>query len=178
VKLISDYPQVIQLRRSDDVAASKRMRVSASNADLSKLRSDRRKYGDGVNRVEQIENPLWELRIPGRAFDRETGKRDTGIDSSSVDELRKNVASHARMFLAERTERSRLSPAVTRYVSASVAHLQCCYEGPVRPCEGPVSRRTLNMRAGVGAATRDSTRVLTSGPDSRRGREARDGPEV
>lgn len=45
-------------------------------------------------------------------------------------------------FLAGRTNLriTNLSPMVTMYVSASVAHLQRCYtgRGPARPCEGPV----------------------------------------
>lgn len=59
---------------------------------------------------------------------------------------------HARTFAARRTpdEPANLSPTVTRYVSASVVHLQCRYggRGPARACEGSC-RCALNMRAGV-----------------------------
>lgn len=72
--------------------------------------------------------------------------------------LERGTSTRARSSHAgDRRDLANLSPTVTRYVSASVAHLQCCYGACEDPC-----RCALNMRAGVGAAMRDSTRVLTS----------------
>lgn len=86
--------------------------------------------------------------------------------------LEKSVTSRSSAHVprSRRTDDLRITKPVSRWLPGTFPRVLRIYNVVIRGA-GPLDRAkapcALNMRAGVGAAMRDSTRVLTNGPSSR-----------
>lgn len=86
--------------------------------------------------------------------------------------LEKSVTSRSSAHVprSRRTDDLRITKPVSRWLPGTFPRVLRIYNVVIRGA-GPLDRAkapcALNMRAGVGAAMRDSTRVLTNGPSLR-----------